>query len=137
VARSRRKQHEETVAVPVKGKWAQGIQPRNFAWILKDRLAVCERPGGYGANHRRVRRPGGDHLDPRAGVHLRRHADPVAAQPAQLRRARRPVAARALRSPRGADHRAPDRLSGAGRHARRTGGKVLVTRTSCPTGWPG
>jgi hypothetical protein len=42
--------------VPVKGKWAQGIQPRNFAWILKDKLAVCERPGGYGANHRRVRR---------------------------------------------------------------------------------
>jgi hypothetical protein len=42
--------------VPIKGKWAQGIQPRNFAWILKDKLAVCERPGGYGANHRRVRR---------------------------------------------------------------------------------
>ena len=40
----------------LKGKWAQGIQPRNFAWILKDKLAVCERPGGYGANHRRVRR---------------------------------------------------------------------------------
>ena len=40
----------------MKGKWAQGIQPRNFAWILKDKLAVCERPGGYGANHRRVRR---------------------------------------------------------------------------------
>ena len=40
----------------VKGKWAQGIRPRNFAWILKDKLAVCERPGGYGANHRRVRR---------------------------------------------------------------------------------
>ena len=45
-----------TMPVPMKGKWAQGIQPRNFAWILKDRLAVCERPGGYGANHRRVRR---------------------------------------------------------------------------------
>jgi hypothetical protein len=42
--------------VALKGKWAQGIQPRNFAWILKDKLAVCERPGGYGANHRRVRR---------------------------------------------------------------------------------
>ena len=42
--------------MPMKGKWAQGIQPRNFAWILKDRLAVCERPGGYGSNHRRVRR---------------------------------------------------------------------------------
>jgi hypothetical protein len=40
----------------MKGKWAQGIRPRNFAWVLKDRLAVCERPGGYGANHRRVRR---------------------------------------------------------------------------------
>jgi hypothetical protein len=39
-----------------KGKWAQGIQPRNFAWIIKERLAICERPGGYGANHRRVRR---------------------------------------------------------------------------------
>ena len=26
------------------------------SWILKDQLGVCERPGGYGANHRRVRR---------------------------------------------------------------------------------
>jgi hypothetical protein len=41
---------------PMKGKWAQGITPRNFVWVLKDRLAVAERPGGYGANHRRVRR---------------------------------------------------------------------------------
>lgn len=41
---------------PLKGKWAQGIRPRNFAWIITGRLAVCERPGGYGANHRRVRR---------------------------------------------------------------------------------
>lgn len=40
----------------MKGKWAQGIRPRNFHWIIKDQLAVCERPGGYGANHRRVRR---------------------------------------------------------------------------------
>jgi hypothetical protein len=39
-----------------KGKWAQGIVPRNFSWVIKDQLAVCERPGGYGANHRRVRR---------------------------------------------------------------------------------
>ena len=42
--------------MPLKGKWAQGIRPRNFVWILQDRLGVCERPGGYGANHRRVRR---------------------------------------------------------------------------------
>jgi hypothetical protein len=42
--------------VAPKGKWAQGITPRNFCWIIKDKLAVCERPGGYGTNHRRVRR---------------------------------------------------------------------------------
>lgn len=40
----------------MKGKWAQGIVPRSFAWVIKDCLAVCERPGGYGENHRRVRR---------------------------------------------------------------------------------
>lgn len=40
----------------VKGKWAQGIEPRNFRWVMKGQLAVCERPGGYGKNHRRVRR---------------------------------------------------------------------------------
>ncbi|HEY2331541.1 MAG TPA: hypothetical protein VGH94_06450 [Acidimicrobiales bacterium] len=40
----------------MKGKWAEGIVPRNFTWIIKDQLAVCERPGGYGVNHRRVRR---------------------------------------------------------------------------------
>lgn len=39
-----------------KGKWAQGITPRNFIWVLQDRLGICERPGGYGSNHRRVRR---------------------------------------------------------------------------------
>ena len=43
-------------AVASKGKWAQGIKPRNFHWVIADRLAVCERPGGYGANHRKVRR---------------------------------------------------------------------------------
>ncbi len=40
----------------MKGKWARGIEPRNFHWIIKDQLAVCERPGGYGSNHRKVRR---------------------------------------------------------------------------------
>jgi hypothetical protein len=39
-----------------KGKWAQGITPRHFAWVIKDKLAVSERPGGYGTNHRKVRR---------------------------------------------------------------------------------
>ena len=40
----------------MRGKWALGITPRHFTWILKDKLAICERPGGYGDNHRRVRR---------------------------------------------------------------------------------
>jgi hypothetical protein len=40
----------------LRGKWALGITPRHFTWIIKDKLAVCERPGGYGDNHRRVRR---------------------------------------------------------------------------------
>jgi hypothetical protein len=44
------------MATRLKGKWAQGIQPRNFSWVIKDKLAICERPGGYAANHRRVRR---------------------------------------------------------------------------------
>jgi len=41
---------------PMRGKWAQGIEPRNFAWIIKDKLAISERPGGYARNHRKVRR---------------------------------------------------------------------------------
>jgi hypothetical protein len=39
-----------------RGKWAKGIPPRFFAWIIKDRLAISERPGGYARNHRKVRR---------------------------------------------------------------------------------
>ena len=40
----------------MRGKWAAGIAPRNFVWIIKDKLAVSERPGGYARNHRPVRR---------------------------------------------------------------------------------
>jgi len=40
----------------VKGKWARGIEPRMFHWVIKDRLAASERPGGYARNHRKVRR---------------------------------------------------------------------------------
>ena len=40
----------------VKGKWAAGIPPRNFTWVIRDRLAVSERPGGFAPSHRRVRR---------------------------------------------------------------------------------
>ncbi|HEX9467026.1 MAG TPA: hypothetical protein VGA11_01330 [Acidimicrobiia bacterium] len=40
----------------MKGKWAQGLEPRAFCWIIKDRLAASERPGGFARNHRKVRR---------------------------------------------------------------------------------
>lgn len=40
----------------MRGKWAEGMAPRNFAWVIRDQLAVSERLGGYGASHRRVRR---------------------------------------------------------------------------------
>ncbi|MGO9583982.1 MAG: hypothetical protein ACLP36_14405 [Acidimicrobiales bacterium] len=40
----------------MRGRWAAGIVPRNFCWIIKDHLAVSERPGGYAPNHRKVRR---------------------------------------------------------------------------------
>lgn len=40
----------------LRGKWAQGLQPRNFTWVIKDRLAAAERPGGFSRNHRKVRR---------------------------------------------------------------------------------
>jgi hypothetical protein len=40
----------------MKGKWATGIPPRNFTWVVQGQLAVSERPGGFAPNHRRVRR---------------------------------------------------------------------------------
>ncbi|MGH8919400.1 MAG: hypothetical protein ACRDZY_07100 [Acidimicrobiales bacterium] len=40
----------------MRGKWARGIPPRFFSWIIKDGLAISERPGGYARNHRKVRR---------------------------------------------------------------------------------
>ncbi|MGH9302686.1 MAG: hypothetical protein ACRD0E_12505 [Acidimicrobiales bacterium] len=40
----------------MRGRWAAGIPPRNFAWVIQGQLAISERPGGYARNHRRVRR---------------------------------------------------------------------------------
>jgi hypothetical protein len=40
----------------VRGRWAQGLEPRGFCWIFQDRLAASERPGGFARNHRKVRR---------------------------------------------------------------------------------
>jgi hypothetical protein len=33
-----------------------GLEPRSFRWVIKGRLATSERIGGYGFQHRRVRR---------------------------------------------------------------------------------
>lgn len=33
-----------------------GLKPRGFTWVISDRLAVAERIGGIGFQHRRVRR---------------------------------------------------------------------------------
>lgn len=33
-----------------------GLKPRDFVWIIAGRLAVSQRIGGYGFQHRRVRR---------------------------------------------------------------------------------
>lgn len=33
-----------------------GLEPRGFVWVISGRLAVSERIGGYGFQHRRVRR---------------------------------------------------------------------------------
>jgi hypothetical protein len=40
----------------MRGRWAQGLEPRNFTWVITGRLAVSERPGGFARNHRKVRR---------------------------------------------------------------------------------
>src|SRR5260370_266833 len=40
----------------MRGRWAAGIAPRNFSWIIRDQLAVSERPGGQAQHHRPVRR---------------------------------------------------------------------------------
>ena len=40
----------------LRGRWAQGLEPRGFCWIMQDRLAASERPGGFARSHRKVRR---------------------------------------------------------------------------------
>src|SRR3954451_14153279 len=40
----------------LRGRWAQGLEPRYFTWVIKDRLGAGERPGGFARNQRKVRR---------------------------------------------------------------------------------
>ena len=69
----------------MKGKWAAGIPPRNFTWVIQDHLAVSERPGGFAPTTAACaarRRSSGC----ASGLHPGRLAPPVAAQPGRLRR---------------------------------------------------
>lgn len=38
------------------GRMAAGLKPRGFKWVIADRLAVADRVGGSGFQHRKVRR---------------------------------------------------------------------------------
>lgn len=38
------------------GRMAAGLKPRGFKWVITDRLAVSDRVGGSGFQHRKVRR---------------------------------------------------------------------------------
>ncbi len=42
--------------MPIRGKWAAGIEPRGFTWVYRGAFAVAERPGGAVGVHRQVRR---------------------------------------------------------------------------------
>lgn len=38
------------------GRMVSGLKPRGYTWVITDRLAVSDRIGGSGFQHRRVRR---------------------------------------------------------------------------------
>lgn len=40
----------------MRGKWSNGMEPRGFTWVFRDKLCVAERPGGSTNVHRKVRR---------------------------------------------------------------------------------
>jgi hypothetical protein len=46
----------EPAVTTLRGRWAQGLEPRFFCWIVRDRLAASERPGGFARSHRKIRR---------------------------------------------------------------------------------
>ena len=87
--------HREVELMPprLRGKWALGITPRNFTWILKDKLAICERPAATATttvgSAARKRSSGSARTASAAWSSI----IPAPAQPAQLRRARRATTA--------------------------------------------
>ena len=72
----------------LRGRWAQGLEPRFFCWIVRDRLAASERPGRLRPEPPQDPPPGGADLARPARVHPRDLAARLAAQPAGVRRGR-------------------------------------------------
>ena len=84
----------------VRGRWAQGLEPRGFCWIIKDRLAGLGAAGRVRPQPSQGPAPGGADLARRQRVHPRPVAARLPAQPARLRRGvdrLRPRPARAAR----------------------------------------
>ena len=113
------------MATRLRGRWALGIVPRHFTWILKDKLAICERPGGYGDSHRRVRRQEEIIWIRENGFGMVDLDHPGAAQPPQLRGARRHRTAIA-RSPARSSSRGCGRFYKELNELLRAGTKVIV-----------
>lgn len=81
-----------------------GLKPRGFTWVIANRLAVSERIGGHGFQHRRVRREeeinwlvreaqitdvvtllaGNQNLAAYEAAGLRTHTVPVGAEPPRI-----------------------------------------------------
>ncbi len=36
-------------------RWGDGIPPKNFIWVVPEKLAVCDCPGGFGTTRREAR----------------------------------------------------------------------------------
>ena len=125
----------------MKGKWAAGIPPRNFTWVITDHLAVSERPGGFAVNHRRVRRQEEIIWLRVQGFGRVISLLPSPAQPGRLRRGGAGLGPLPARAHRGPPARPGRLLPGHRRLPGRRACGSWCTRTSWATGswacWPG
>ena len=85
------------VPAGMRGRWAQGLQPRYFTWVIKDRLGAGERPGRLRPQPPQGAPPGRADLAQRQRLHARRLVARLAAQPARVRRSGRRLRARPAR----------------------------------------
>ena len=47
-----------TMSLTIPSEEGGMLEPRTYAWLIPERLAIAERPGGGGRTHRRARRDG-------------------------------------------------------------------------------